>query len=325
MFRELAPETEYDKELGFGSKLPKHQTPRSEHIIMKPRLYNLLLLILFCMVFITGCGQETGTKVIEKDAGYKQWSKDGKSLFYQKDSRGKICRYDISTGKKRFYKLPHKPYVFDVSPDGKSVVYPVEENGIYITELETGRTRKVFSSNKRILLIWWLYTGDILFPAERHSGNPDTYVIPSSGHAPTKFLDNAVPLFCSLDGNSFIYQDLEERIYLYDMKKKTGKSLNIISPEEFKGGMPDEFQFLYLDNHKAAFVLYTNPKAKFYSLDLATMCAKQFELPDSANDMRISPDLTHYWWTRPEHQDTTDVKMYLVDIPLETAKKIGNP
>ena len=82
-----------------------------------------------------------GLVLVDRYVQSPQWSKDGRTLFYIcPGSNEALQAYDVHTGKKRGYNVPIiEPY--DVSPDGRSVVYLQSLHRLAILSLDTGRTR----------------------------------------------------------------------------------------------------------------------------------------------------------------------------------------
>ncbi len=250
------------------------------------------------------------------DYGYNeslpQWSSDGTSIFCHTES-GRILRYDIADRTLNKLKRPAVSSWWNPSPDKKKIVMLEGTRVLQIADLKTGAKTKLYKASDDISYVSWLAQGSILFVQGKN-----VFAIESDGARLRKVKSGVgdIELF-SFDGNSFIYMQQQEeynnrKYYLYDMEKKTDRLLNIPLQHE------TWVEFVYLSRYKAIYYFHNK---KFTALELATMKSKEFNMPTPGDGcacgwgpLRISPDLTKYWFETP-HDGLT-----IASIPGKTSR-----
>lgn len=305
------------------------------------------ILLIACCCTVLSCQptkDSLGRTLVENGAGVAAWSKDSRYLFYACD--GEIRRYDTQTGEKQPYKVDEIPEsLFDVSPDGKSIVFARSGDGLYVISLDTGHKRRIYySSHKQIHGFSWLPDGHILFAQRRtptewqedgrsaprqvplesygvkNPGSDNAFIISPDGKKMVNVKSEFYHPFYSADGSGFVYLDLKvERYHHFSLKTKQDRLINFAR----KGGY-GTFDLVYLSDKKLVYsTRIDNPDGiswttKVEAIDLDTMTTKPVSLPVTGRYMGITPNYTKLWVLEPGGSDwynRSPNKLYIMDIP----------
>ncbi len=291
---------------------------------MKARQLGMLFAACITALLAAGCsGTRPGEIIVDKNVTSAVWSRDSQALYYFRGETG-ICRYDVNTGKRQMYRLPEAEG-FDLSPDSKAVVFQCRGKGMYIADLKGGQRRCVLSATDEIQAVYWLTTDKIVFTRLfGRTENRSMYLLNPSDLSVAKIRDESVAVITSADGSGFIYVDRHEHYHHYLMKDGTDRMLTSASLANPRASA----KFIYLSRRIAIYhVWYLTNTGEVITemIDLSTMGTRRIKLPDSTYAMRVSPDMSQYWWSGPYHQDTEPVKLYLMDIPPATVKQLKAP
>lgn len=314
---------------------------------MKIRLL-VIALILLCGGGIFLARSSSNRKFVDEAIDNLQWSKDSKALFYSK-SQNKLFRYDVGTGKKQTFDMPDRLVEFDISPDGRFVIFPMVKNktyGIYTMELDTNKVQEVFiiknavreyqygtdSSGKpeksleflqRVTDISWLPQNDVLLVMDVGRGVKDIRVLDRDrGRLNTIRSDVVYYSGVSTDGDLLLYEDLSKTIHLYNLRTKTDKRL------DFGHQITDtsSMSFIYLSGSQLVFT-HDKPKSKAGSLDLTTMQIRPIDLPEDGSIASISGNLSMCLTGSSSHPSAfhggwVSNKVYVMDLPEQTVQQL---
>ena len=287
--------------------------------------WKLLLCLCFTVLIASGCAlMENGTRLVDKHVEDACWSRDGSTLIYYKGEDRDLHFYNTKTRKRSVLQFSASTVGgFDLSPDGNSIVTKNYNNRIHIIDINTAKARKICTLEHDAERIFWLTPDQLTYTRSTYSEDSitlDLYSLNLTSKKRTKIREHAYQRIRSNDSPTFIYQR-NYRYFLYNLASRKVKELKTNTLTEYKYSM----EFLYLSEKQAIYSAWkagADAPVQYFLLDLATMKEKQIQLPVFANSMGISPDLTKYWYTGPENQDTVPVKLYLVDIPQETVRQL---
>ena len=296
---------------------------------------NLRLLVLFlmlcCILIIHGCSiMEKGKRLVDKHGVGAKWSGDGQTLIYLKGEDSNLYLYNTNTRKRSVLQLSAPTFVsFDSSPDGKSIVIQDYYKQIKIINIFKAKATRISILKNYVHKIFWLTPDQLIYTIESPDATSyDLYSLNLNTKKSTKILGHASQVIRSYDSPTFIYTQ-EFQYYLYDVANRTTKALK----SDTLTGPNSSAELIFLSKRQAIYyVEYAGAenKTRFYTLDIASMKTKEFNLPDTTNHMGISPDLTKYWYVyeygHGDWYSPSGSELYLVDIPVETIKQIkGNP
>ncbi|MEN6358312.1 MAG: hypothetical protein ABFD83_14665 [Armatimonadota bacterium] len=301
-----------------------------------------ILVILLCGAIFFARGCNGNRRFVDRGIEYIVWSKDSQALFYSK-SQHKLYRYDVRRGDRRSYKMPDRLVEFDVSPDGRSVVFPMVRNntyGMYVLKLDTQKTKRVSviknavreSSTgrpeksleflKRITDISWLPQNDVIIVFDVGKGVKEIDLLHFKNGRLDKLRGNVTYYDgASKDGKLLLYEDLDSRIHLYNLETKKDRRLDL----GHHVTDPSSIRFLYLSSSQLLFT-YDKPKQAARTLDLATMQVKPINLPDVEGISCISGDLARCLSGTSAHPSAiggwTSNKVYVTKLPDDVVRTL---
>jgi len=313
---------------------------------MRIRLLVIALVLLSGGILLTCSCSGGGRRFVDKAVDYLQWSKNSQTLFYSK-SQNKLFRWDVKTGKKQTFDVPDRLVEFDVSPDGQAIVFPMIRNktyGLYVTELRTKKTRRTFVMEnaireytygdsrkpkksleflKRIIDISWLPQNDFLLVLDVGKGLKDVCILNRRQNS-LETIKRGIAYYngVSIDGSSFLYEDLAGRVHLYNLKAKTDKRLDF-GPKMTNTA---SVHFLYLSKNQIVFT-YDKPKWIARTLNLTTMKVQPVDLPEVENISYISGDLSRALSGSSAHPSAlhggwVSNSVYVIDLPKHTIEQL---
>lgn len=311
---------------------------------MKIRVFILLVLLLGVSVIIVH-SLSSNRKFVDRAVRYTQWSKDSRYLFYSKSEK-RLFRYDVKTGNRQTYLMPERLDGFDVSPDGRFVMFPMVRNktyGVYIMDLDTQKIQRNFAmknavrefttgvdmhgkrltaleSLKWITSICWLRQDAALLLVERPKDNSDIYLLDMKRNTFKELRMNIEDFSWTSDDSGFIYADELKNYHFYRLSDGTDKLLDF--------GKLDisEMGFLYITKHQIVFT-YNNREHAARVMDLATMAIRPISLPEAENISDISNDMRWCLTGSSAHPSAlqggwVSNKVYVMGLPQKTVQQL---
>lgn len=288
---------------------------------MEQKAWPIAIMMCFLVVVVGSCSR--GGRVVDRVGG-AEWSRDGQALYYAKYDAHRngyyICRYDVRSCRKTTYPEMQGPEMlgFRMSPDERKILLR-DDQEIHIGDLQTGRTRKVYSSKLSIYSSYWPQSDTIVF--WEYSRNKDSGIFllnPTSGST-KRFASGGSLSFAAHDGSGFLYTDKSDRYRYHNLRDGTDKLL----PPQVSAG---DIDFLYLDAHKLIYNVWPRDYQYTEILDLRTMRTRRITLPGAYPEMRLSPDLRRYWRTTgPVHSEWESTSLFVVDVPPKVVEQLKAP
>lgn len=309
---------------------------------MTRRLVIGLFLTACCLMpIVVGCNRSQ--QFVDSGIEGIVWAKDGRHLIYSKNGRS-LYRFDVNTGVKRISRLPAPISTFDISPDGKSIVFPMirgKTYGIYVMNLSTGDVNRKLSlpgcikplytydrstGKRRESIVYLKEVTQISWPKQEQAlltmdvgrGLHEVSLVDldhARGRIVKSDLVNQVAI--SRDGGVFIYRTAEGQLHLYDLVSFRDKPLVF---HETNGGS-DSRRFLYLSKYQ---LVYVHDRGR--QIDLTTMRSRPIPLPKADRLAMISPDLTRCLTGGSAHPSATagwvGNSVYVTDLPAEVTQQM---
>jgi hypothetical protein len=279
---------------------------------MKSRLLLIIAGFTLIALLVGGCSGK-GT-VVDTDVGGAEWSRDGKSLYYGKYQ---IYRYDVGTQQKKTYDMQDTVTEgFSLSPDERRIAFTRYGEGLFVGDLNTGRSQRVYPTKHGIRIAYWLQPDTIVFWEDISESESRIYLLNPASRSVKRLLSERYLLFAACDGSGFLYTDTAGRYRFRNLGDGSDKALPLAPTTG------SNLDLLYLDRQKLIYNVWPTEYQYTEILDLSTMRTRRMTLPDPQPDMQLSPDLERYWYSEPYHQDTQPLKLYLVNTPPKVVKQL---
>lgn len=291
----------------------------------------LIIVLAICAVIgtaFTVIGMHNRTKSGFVDyASDAVWSKNSQALYYTRlNEWNRLYRYDTATGKKQSYDVRIDSRGYDISPDEKAITQ-IHGNGhtILVTDLLTGKEKRIYSSKNFTGVCGWLPQNKIIFGEyiEKRIGRKTnrriigTFIINPDGTNKQALKLGVCPSICASDGSGFLYGRHAEGhtlYYFYNMAKRTSTLLN----SKHLKDRHTYINFLYLTGSS---VIYEYDRSimpdehGFEILNLSTMQSKRIPDLRLLFEKYFSPDLFKYWGSKVAIETRHPRSLYLLKTP----------
>jgi hypothetical protein len=279
------------------------------------------LLLLALMYRDKWVAARQGLVLVDKHVQSPRWSKDGRTLFYI-DPKGRetLRAYDVNTGRNRGCGVSvGEPY--DVSPDGKSVVYLYcpwrkdhTEYRVIVTSLDTRCKKIIYKTKKEIRDVYW-FPGSvgIVFQPE----GSGMLMTDSSGRIIREMKNKHINLGYAAYGSGVIYVGKDKSYRYHNIE--TGEDLHLRTVGS------DENRCYYLSDRFLIYSIYNLPLGDARILDIRTGRARVIRrMLAFDSNVAISPDVSRYSLWMGGIGESAVPKLYVGTFSKRVTKELAD-